>query len=100
MLSGSVVTFPGSGGDFNSGFIAQIIGTFSPGTPLQFTDSTTAEFNPDAFTIGVSFVPEPSTFGMAIIGAIGVISLPPTTAEGWNLKCVPVQTLSVQASIA
>jgi hypothetical protein len=74
MLSGSVVTFPGSGGDLNSGFIAQIIGTFGPGAPLTFTDSTGEPFNPDAFTIGVSSVPEPSTFGMAISGAIGVIS--------------------------
>ena len=73
-LMGSTVTFPGSGGDFNSGFAAQISGTFGPGSPLQFTDSIPEGFNPDAFTIGLASVPEPSTFGMAIVGALGMIS--------------------------
>jgi len=46
-LSGSTVTFPGSDGGFDSGFAAQINGTFGPENSLTFTDSITGEaYNP------------------------------------------------------
>ena len=71
-LIGSTVNFVGAANSANDGFAAQIIGTFGPGSSLDFTYTTSVPFDSIAFTASAHAVPEPTTMAIwSIFGAAG-----------------------------
>ncbi len=82
-LTGDLLTYVGSANGENDGAGVRINGTFGPGTPIKFnyTEITPSisDFDSVGFTVGVS-VPEPSTFVVGFVGALGMITY------GWRRR--------------
>jgi len=57
----------------NDGFVVQILGTFAPSSPLEFTYSTTRPFDSFAFTVSATIVPEPSTMLLFASGLVAML---------------------------
>jgi hypothetical protein len=67
-------TFTNNGKTGDDGFLAMILGTFGPDTPIQLNYSTTLSFDSVGFTIGdsPSATPEPATLALGLVGIVAI----------------------------